>query len=514
MTYRICYFFLSLFMVNQSQAQTQQQKISNDLDRLTQTLESGIYERIVDLGYVPSPFKYRRKATITAHNELTMLIMRFSDFTPTPGRKAYIGKVFIGERYLERDYNRKYNNQAAYKTDLDGLWVACKLYFDERSLEYRLNVYPDHPILDCRKNARPFKGTHFNRSKCTSVAQHWESMQYVLRLSDKHFEDFSLPDNTDSTRNFLKAADQNVNIDRTYFSDKDLQTETDTFPFVPNNRQRNLIREINLRKQIKIFKVAFIDDALSANMGRTLTLRYTKYALSDDFIEGNGYTFNLHSFNEMDSQELKDRSRPNWFVSRNPLYRSLIMGNEPDDTYIPGIIWSRSTQFAFLAGDIYQAATGNTPARRTEQKTQDNALAIKQKQVYSRDSAYVEAQPPNGIIPINNNRSRKTYWVYGGPANKKPLSEGKTIRLAPVQYLRDTLPQPFFAGGVQFWQKGRICLPLKAKTDRTLHYDYVTEPDAKEWIIRQAETLPKNSPRAAHIWYRVELTDPKRITSR
>ena len=482
-----------LFLVLLSQigwAQNDKPTSMATLDQIARQMQLGIYERIINLGYIPSPDKYERRFTPQAHTEFTLLFLRFYGFERTSDQRAYIGKVFMSERYLEKHYNKKYINHTVYAADKDGFFMACKLYFDERTLEYRLNIYPEYVLNICRKNM------HYNSRRCTSTAQHWKSLNYVTQLPDRHFDHFSQNDNPDSTRAFLSAADPAVNI--RHLIKNPLPNATDPLLYTPSFATRNSLRTINLEKHIKVFKVGYIDDTPSG-LGQTLTLKLTKYPLSEDLIEGLEYTYNFIATSSIDDSKLAKRGQSGFFVSRNPLYRSLITSNEPNDRFVPGLNLANNLQLAYLQGSTYQGANKQaTPAIDLANKlaTQDSTLKMVQQKtdLPATTGAVPDSEAP---ILISSPANRTTFWVYGGQdvSPEKMPKPGSVLQPQESYYLRDTIP--LLADNLKrIWLKGKISF----NGDQCL-----IQPDDQKisWRIMDQRIVLDQSNTTRHIWLQI-----------
>lgn len=493
-----------------------------ELCRIAQQMQAGIYERIINFGYIPSPERYEPTQRLTAHNEFTLLFLRFDGFEPVLDGTAYVGRVFMSERYLERDYNRKYTSRASYQTDNDGFFMACKLYFDERTLEHRLNIYPDYLLNICRSSKRPFKGMHFNQKDCRNAAQHWASLKYVVALNDKHYDKFSDENDLADVWAFLKNVPETANICTTHLesvsrvaTDAGVDTDESDTPAI-TKLQENMIREINLRKQIKYFRVDLDRDA--ANIAASLTLRFTKYALSEDLLDNTTYTYTFVPDDSLIDAQLAERGRKGVFISRNPLYQSLLSSSEPDDNFIPGVALSAGITLEFGINDNLNSSVpdnkaqpqttavlkGNLVATNRIQQQQDstqfNQLASKQQQRQRQlDDLQKKPQPANNdrqqttdnvrqqveqqkqqqqlqriqqqqIMPndlpnrirISSVSTSDTSWVYAGRWRYNEMKVRRTVdtlkqkdtyRLPANQFLRDTIP---ILADANLWKKGNI----------------------------------------------------------
>jgi hypothetical protein len=496
-------------------AQTDNPIVAANLNRIAQRMSTGIYERIINLGYIPSPERYKRSDQLIAHTEFTMLFLRFYDFEPVLDGTAYVGKVFMSERYLEKDYNRKYTSRAYYETDQDGFFMACKLYFDERTLEYSINIYPDYLLNICRKSGNPFKGMHFNKIECKTAAQHWESLRYVASLGDKHYDQFSDENDAADIHRFLDSAPSPCNVYRSYLTPPQpltatLAEEESELPVSKITKmQKNMLREINLRKQIKCFRIAFNDDpAQPVEMASALTLRFTKYALSEDLLDNATYTYTFIPGDKLIDEQLAKRGRNGVFESRNPLYQSLISSSVPDDNFIPGIAISKGISLEFgpddnldtSSPDKSQSATSvlknNVEATSKVQQKQDSTRldqlqskgeqyrqqlerleqasqgdgknkAIEQvqqqQQQQQQEVQKLQQQQPASNQPYNQIRissasTSDTSWVYAGrqPVVGKGVEipkKGAVYRMPANQHLRDTIP---VRATTTLWKKGNV----------------------------------------------------------
>jgi hypothetical protein len=476
-------------------SQDKQPLAEANLDTIARQMQQRIYERVINLGYIPSPKNYN-KTEIIAHNELTMVVLRFSNFEPTADRSAYIGRVFMSERYLERDYNHKYSNRRVYKEDNDGFFYACKLYFDERSLEYRLNIYPDHLLQICRGSAKPFKGMHFNKKPCTSSEQHWESLKHVLALPDKHYDAYTASDDTLSIRNFLTPDNPIVNIETEYLSKPAQTSESDTINFTPTLSQRYPLREINFRKHIKCFRVGFVDDPL-LKIGETLCLKFTKYPLSEDMLEGNEYVYQQIPETQLDDTTLKLRSQPGQFVSRNPLYRSLIMSPVPDDNVVPGFEFT-PTLALFYWDNTPVKKPALAPGKTTyAAKEQDSKLAeLQQKQ----QPALANQASAKGLLAISSVKKDSIHWLYAGRFTgtiPPQLAPDNDFVVPTIQYLRDTFPvrDP----DTRLWLKGAIKFQAE-------NGGYTQQNE--RWTIRERYLIADDNYNFVYVWVKATKNPP------
>ena len=444
-------------------------KAEDELCRIAHQMEAGVYERIINFGYIPSK-TYQRDERLTAHNEFTLLFLRFAGFEPDSGGTAYIGRVFMSERYLEKDYNRKYTSRAAYQTDKDGFFVACKLYFDERTLEYRLNIYPDHLLNICRKSANPFKGMHFNQKACTGAAQHWASLKCVLSIDDRHYDQFSDENDSLAVHSFLGAIPARANICKTYLASV-AASIADSLPIVKITQlQKNMLREINLRKQIKCFRVE-IDKSAAPHIAPSLTLRFTKYALSDDLLDNTTYSYTFIPYEKLSNTQLAERGQPGVFMSRNPVYRSLILSAMPDDNFIPGISIPLNSTLVF-GRDYKLDSSAPSP--------------VKSAPILPVETDYVVSSPDT---------ARALLWVYGGrwALGGKISQAADTVmcryQLPADHYLRDGVPT---MTGPEGWQKGRITFGIDGGIARK----------GTVWEIDRVAIIPQNNYR--YLWLNIK----------
>lgn len=452
---RIVFFFHSALFIGifstYAKAQLSQKAA---LDSIAARLQSGIYERTLNLGYIPSPAKFSRNDVPIPHNEFTMMILRFYELSYDSTGKYYIGKVFMGERYLESHYNKKYNNVAAYMKDKDGFFMTCKLFYHERSMEYRLNIYPEYILNFCDKACDPFMGMHFNTKKCINTAAHWQAIRYLAGLDDKSYQDISEENDSTQIHEFMSsAARSKINIDTSFIK------ETSNFDDL-KNKERNLIREINLRKYIKCFMVGNFDES-PTDLAKSLKLRFTKYSLSEDILENAEYEFQFLPLNQYSNDYLRLRSTNRIFMTRNPLYRSLAVSFEPDETYIPEI--PKLDIFTYYDDGSntvipYRSAKNNTGTdvkrvekelneeiykkqqqRRQQQKQipQINQEVIEKKQniiTISLSETLLDSLR-NYINIVSTDRSPRS-WIYW-PNSKK---DNDTIVIQKDTYLRDGYP--------------------------------------------------------------------------
>jgi hypothetical protein len=391
----------------------------------------------------------------------------------------------MSERYLEQQYNRSYRSVEAYKSDSDGFFMVCKLYFDERSLEYRLNVYPDYVLNICRSKGNPFNGMHFNRVPCTTMPQHWASLKYLASLPDKHYEMFSNEDDTVSIRNFLNPTDHAVNIARDYLTLLASRNHTDSIPILdykPTIRQRNLRRELNILKQIKFFSLGSADDTLP-KLASSITLKSTKYPLSEDLLEGTEYSYKFISYDQLSRTPLAKRATRELFISRNPLYRSIIISDMPDDVYSP--IMSIDSLLELSYQDIHKASTINKNHALELTHREDSIVSKRQRDIDEELSKNRPQQQNQELknrfdpgtdeseIIISSKDVSDTSWVYAGrfKSLKVPVKFAKDSIYQPQgkQFIRESLPERQASTGNYI--RGRVKFKVnKGITDAEEHW--------------------------------------------
>lgn len=483
-------------------AQTAQRPKSK-LEAIAHRLDGSLYERIIPLGYIPSPGSYTEKEVV-GHLEYTMVVFRFSRFEPVADTTAYVGQLFMSERYLERDYNKKYDSVRKYHDDKDGFFVACKLFFDERTLEYRLNIYPDHSLNICRGVSsldNVAKGMHYNQRVCTSMNEHWQSLKHVLAIPDIHYDQVSYNRFTNweqlyDFRQFLKPNNSWVNI-RSLPSPHTGRPDESAEAGLLSPKQINPLPEINLRKHIKCFHVGNIGDD-PATIGQTLKLRFTKYSLSDDLIEGLEYTYERIDPATLTDVVLADRAKRGTFVTRNPLYRSLIVSPAPDDNFVPGIDLDTRLTLAYFGGIEPVQPHSQTAVTTSEIiKGQDKYVADFQKQ--TPETVVSEATLEEGKIAISSSDTTNQHWLYGGrfKPGTVPRSYAKDslFRSPSNRYLRKTMPT--FNTASKLWVKGLI----KFKVNQ----DGYARPN-EIWRIIAKETLSQDN--ITHVWLYIEPAIP------
>ena len=496
--------FLGFSLTGSAQLSRPSQKAI--LDSIVKRLQSGIYERTLNLGYISSTTKFSQKNVPVPHNEFTMMIFRFYDFSYDNALNSYIGKVFMGERYLESQYNKKYNSVAEYTNDKDGFFMACKLFYHEHSMEYRLHVYPDYVLNICDKFHNPFMGTHFNTHICTNTETHWQSIRYLAALDDQSYNAISEENDSTQVSQFFKLAiRQKINIDTGFVNQKTHFSHL-------NHKQKNVLREINLHKHIKCFMVGGFFD-VPANLAKSLKLRYTKYSLSDDILENAEYDFHFLELTPSLDASLKLRGTNKIFVTRNPLYRSLAVSFEPDETYIPTI--PKLDVFTFydqgLSTIIPHKSAGNNKTETgtdTNRKSQDDEISKTQQQnkanflnnaplfpnsTQKKDILSVTVAPSsvNSFQPVLDSLQKNSItiafadnspksWMYW-PSSEKSK---ETITVQKDSYLRREFPKQL--ANVAGWLRGSI-----------------------KGVARQNETYKVDSTvvLGKHTWLRVEKID-------
>ncbi|TAE31838.1 MAG: hypothetical protein EAZ91_06920 [Cytophagales bacterium] len=449
-------------------AQTQ---IDLDLDSIARQMQEGVYERLITLGYMPSPDRYRGPEDFKTHLEYTFLFLRFYGFEKVFDRRstsgAYVGKVFMSERYLERDYNKKYTSRETYRTDIDGFFYACKLYYDERVAEYRLSIYPDHLLNICRAKADPFKASHFNKRECKSMDEHWHSLKHVIALPDRHYDHFIDDNDTLEIQTFLRPADTTVNIHREYLT----QIKQALPPDDPENalppptklsvKAENMLREINLKKQIKNFRI----DKNPTHLANQLTAKFTKYPLSEDMIEGNEYQLSFIPYTALIDTYLKDRGAPYVFMTRNPAYRVLTSSNAPDDSYSPGLYVPSTFTIVYAVDSLLPKQSPQLAYSEKmiiEENSQLNKVHQKQQQQKQPQQQQQQQQQTNDKIRVNEptDPATSTYWIYAGRSDDQPDRKyasliGKQYVVPTDTYLRDAVPVLADAAK-NLWGKGNI----------------------------------------------------------
>ncbi|WP_373515922.1 hypothetical protein [Persicitalea sp.] len=440
--------------------------ITVKLDSLAnQMVNSGVYERVIDFGYVHSPKRYERNRSISAHNELTMFIVRFDKMEFDSSINSYIGRVFMGERYLEMSYNKIYSSITNYKNDKDGFFMMCKLYYEPRSGEFRLNIYPNYVTNICERSGNPFKGMHYNTVLCDSTDQHWQSLRYLTALSDEHSDNFSQTNDSSNVFKFLNPPLPAVNIFR----------QDTTYSDLPK-RKRNLLRELNLRKQIKCFTVGSIRANHSGLSANSLRLKFTKYSLSEDFLDGSEYELRFLSYTEMNNDFLRLKgglnesdSASSIFITRNPLYKSLISSFEPIDTYVPDLNFSSKINIYYVRDSLLEISQVSQGQNQKEKMRSDRLVNIKQRsqieQKVSLPDLETHKRPleqlPGKAQSVTSADLSDEHWIYyDEKVQNKPVKDVLVIK-SPV-FLRDTIPVQTENGE---WLQGGIKVKFKGYTN-------------------------------------------------
>lgn len=496
--------FLGLSLSGSAQLTHISQKIV--LDSIVKRLQSGIYERTLNLGYISSTTTFSRKSVPIPHNEFTMMIFRFYDFSYDTASNSYIGKVFMGERYLESQYNKKYKSVAAYTNDKDGFFIACKLFYHEHSMEYRLHLYPDYVLNICDKSHNPFMGTHFNTHICTNTETHWQSIRYLAALNDQSYNSINEENDSTQVSRFLKTAiHQKINIDTGFVNQRA------HFLYL-SKKQKNMIREINLHKHIKCFMVGGFFD-VPANLAKSLKLRYTKYSLSDDILANAEYDLHFLELTPILDASLRLRGTNKVFVTRNPLYRSLAVSFEPDETYIPDI--PKLDVFTFyeqgLSTVIPHKNTGINKMEtgaNSNRKSQDEEISKTQQ----RTKAAVSSNVP---LFLNSSQKKDILFVTIPPssANSFQMVLDSLQKNFITIVSADNLPKSWIYWPSSKKVKGTVTL----QKDSYLRGDYPKQlENAAGWlrgsikgVARQNETYKVDSVLVLknHTWLRVEKID-------
>lgn len=419
--------------------------INGKLDFLAnEMVNAGVYERVADFGYVPSPERYKRNQPISAHNELTAIIMRFDamDYDTLSG--SYIGRVFIGERYLEMSYNKKYSKIEDYRNDKDGFFMTCKLYYEPRSGEFRLNIYPNYVTNICERAGNPLKGMHYNTVLCSSTEQHWKSLRHLTALGDVHYDSFSQINDSVNVFKFLNPTNPLINIYRQDTSYADLP-----------KRKKNLLRELNLRKQIKCFTVGSTDRSQSGLSASSLRLKFTKYSLSEDFLDGTEYEFRQLPYKGMDSELLSLRGGGNEsadtssiFITRNPLYKSLISSSSPDDSYVPDLYLSPDINVYYVRDSLLEESQVIKGQNSEEKLQSDRLVNIKQRaQIEQKTSSISQAAAYRRPLELLDGRAQivtspdesKEHWIYYDQTVQNE-AVNNVLTIKSQVFLRDAFP--------------------------------------------------------------------------
>lgn len=237
----LCYMLLFSFSLSWGQV---------DIHRIKNALENGIFARNMNLQYIRSLDKHDKKPYPNA-DSLTAYFFRFYNLEWVANSQCYVGKVFLSERYLKRDFVAKFKNSDSFKTDKEGFYMMCKLYVYEQKFIY-INIYPDYitNIYDkslCKEMNITFSGKYPT------------SDEYFVGLKS-----FVLKKDILNTDLFAVAKDWN-----------------------------NTTKKKQFKKFIKCFKVD-ISPSDSSVVG--LTKKYTKYAFSDDRIEDPVYELDYKAY--------------------------------------------------------------------------------------------------------------------------------------------------------------------------------------------------------------------------
>jgi hypothetical protein len=187
-------------------------------------------------------------------DSISAYFFRFYNFEWIENNQCYVGKLFVSERYLKRDFLTKFSNAESFKKDKEGFYMMCKLYTYEQKYVY-INIYPDYitNIYDkslCKKMKISFAGKY--------------------PTADEYYS---------GLRSFVLERDI-LNTDL-FATAKDWNDTTKKKPF---------------KKFIKCFKV---DISSSDGSVIGLTKKYTKYAFSDDRIEDPVYELNYKAYEDI-----------------------------------------------------------------------------------------------------------------------------------------------------------------------------------------------------------------------
>lgn len=226
-------------------------------------LQNGVFMRTMNLQFVNSidakmlKKNYKQKIQLKPRDVPTYNFLRFSAFEYDVAHDAYVGKVFLSNRYLFWEFRKKYPNQDSLLQDKDGYFMMCKLYKYKK--EFKLNIYPElvtniYKKNFCSKKERAALG--IDTLKMTNAKEYFEALKRVTLIKDNEASDFIAQPQNLSKNNVLET------------------------PF------KEMGLRINFKKQIKIFKIKLNEQKQIT----ALDLQYNKYAFSDDLIETN-YSF-------------------------------------------------------------------------------------------------------------------------------------------------------------------------------------------------------------------------------
>ena len=350
--------------------ETYKDPILSQMMGLSKSFTIGIFERVIEQAEIQKAHTLNSKNTFTPYTEIHKLYYRFHDFDTTvqvsKDRSYYyiIGKVFVSERYRELDYRTEHRNKETFKSDRDGFFYYCKLYYHERTRDFRLIIYPGFVQNICA----PYM--HFNKKTCpkhalvkypedslaviktTPYSVHETSIRTIIEIPDALSEDFlvnnalSRPQKLTATTKFVEdmkekhtQRNQQYNLNyqdwgprksRPYWSNSGFDWVNTTILnlFIFKNNTLNV--SLNLSKQMKVFKID-LDNGLPKN----LTLTSTKNANNEDFSNRTKYELAYQPFDS-----IKPLPSEKFIQSVDKGIINLVTSSFPDDKYLTGKNWA------------------------------------------------------------------------------------------------------------------------------------------------------------------------------
>lgn len=283
----------------------------------TKITQKGYFERMITMGYVSSPRLADKNRPLWFRNENTYLFYRFKFDTGTIGQENnyLIGKVFVSERVNERDYREHHVDSTDYLNDVDGVTYYCKLYYDRKSNEFRVNIYPEYMENICREKIHGNRHTCVEVNKDNGFENHQLTLTQLVKIPDIYYTDF-IPTAVDDSGLRDLFANTSVNVVR--------RNDIADSAF---KKGLEKIQNINFSKHIKCFSFGSADLA-GPEIGDRMQLVFTKYPFSDDLLEHHSYELNMVSYSEVPG---KLASGGGAYLTRNNWNVSLLVSDSPDD---------------------------------------------------------------------------------------------------------------------------------------------------------------------------------------
>ncbi|WP_461053188.1 hypothetical protein [Spirosoma arcticum] len=238
-----------------------------DFSKLKTQFEDGIFLRMAELGYVKST-SVKDTITIEPNFVETYVFLRFEklDTIRIDKDTALIGRVFMSNRYLGDSMATRYPTAQSFKKDTNGFYYMCKIHGylkDSRKLNQvreeskptvtvRVNIYPDYVVNVCRGHKFPLCDPAFGvTGSCKTLTEHYGKLKKMALIDDTSFQDI-------------------------------IRQKTE-------NQKDSCEKQVNFRKFVKYFEVDLSTESTNELAG--ISLRYTKYELSEDLIQQNQYSY-------------------------------------------------------------------------------------------------------------------------------------------------------------------------------------------------------------------------------